>query len=892
MAIRQLEKAKTHRRQLELKNGNSRRAGESLQRSHAEPERPPKEPAVKSTGADEQLVGVRERLNREIEQRQRAEKGLKERLQFERLLSDLSARFINLAPDRVDRQIQNALRQILEFFSVDRCGLVRVSPREASFRITHVAYASDIPSVPEKTDLSIRLFPWVYEKIIRRHEVVSFTTRDELPSEAAVDRQTYEGLEIRSALNIPITVDEALNYVISINAVRKECAWPEEYIPRLRMLGEILVNTLQLAQTRQQLEDRLRFEGLISDLSAGFVSISSTEIEDEIKKWLQRITDFFDADRCTLGLFSEDGTLLRSAFEYHQAGVEPAPTSLSEDQLPWYLSQLRQGNLVVINRLEDLPAEAESERRLCLAKGMRSLLSIPMVSGSRALGSCALVAVRAERIWPVDLVQRMRLIAAVFAAALARKRSEESLRESEARLNLAATSAEAGLWNLETSSGHIWATEKTRELYGFAPGRELNFEGFMQIVDPEDRVRIRRSVEECKRTRADFREEYRIIHPDGTIRWMAARGRPYFGPSGKPERLMGVSLDISERKQMEDQLQVKLEEIETLKQQLEKENIYLREEIELQNVHEEIVGRSRAMKVILAQVEQVAQTDSTVLIEGETGTGKELLARAVHRLSARKDRSLVTVNCASLPPTLIESELFGREQGAYTGALTRMTGRFEVADGATLFLDEIGDLPQDVQSKLLRVLEQGRFERLGSTKPLQVNVRIIAATNRDLARDVTEGKFRKDLYYRLNVFPIAVPPLRERAEDIPLLVWAFVRQYEKKMGKRIDHIPRKSMEDLQHYHWPGNARELRNVVEHAMIVSSGKTLEVNVPATASSDIPANLSLEDVERRHILGVLDKSGWRLTGRGGAAEILKLKRTTLQSKMKKLGIRRPAK
>ena len=890
MAIRQLEKAKTHRRQLELKNGNSRRAGESLQRSHAEPERPPKEPAVKSTGADEQLVGVRERLNREIEQRQRAEKGLKERLQFERLLSDLSARFINLAPDRVDRQIQNALRQILEFFSVDRCGLVRVSPREASFRITHVAYASDIPSVPEKTDLSIRLFPWVYEKIIRRHEVVSFTTRDELPSEAAVDRQTYEGLEIRSALNIPITVDEALNYVISINAVRKECAWPEEYIPRLRMLGEILVNTLQLAQTRQQLEDRLRFEGLISDLSAGFVSISSTEIEDEIKKWLQRITDFFDADRCTLGLFSEDGTLLRSAFEYHQAGVEPAPTSLSEDQLPWYLSQLRQGNLVVINRLEDLPAEAESERRLCLAKGMRSLLSIPMVSGSRALGSCALVAVRAERIWPVDLVQRMRLIAAVFAAALARKRSEESLRESEARLNLAATSAEAGLWNLEASTGRIWATDKTRELYGFAPGRELNFEGFMQIVDPEDRVRIRRSVEECKRTRADFREEYRVIHPDGTIRWMAARGRPYFGPSGEPERLMGVSLDISERKQMEDQLQVKLEEIETLKQQLEKENIYLREEIELQNVHEEIVGRSRAMKVILAQVEQVAQTDSTVLIEGETGTGKELLARAVHRLSARKDRSLVTVNCASLPPTLIESELFGREQGAYTGALTRMTGRFEVADGATLFLDEIGDLPQDVQSKLLRVLEQGRFERLGSTKPLQVNVRIIAATNRDLARDVAEGKFRKDLYYRLNVFPIVVPPLRERPEDIPLLVWAFVRQYEKKMGKRIDHIPRKSMEDLQHYHWPGNARELRNVLEHAMIVSIGKTLEVNVPATTSSDIPANLSLEDVERRHILGVLDKSGWRLTGRGGAAEILKLKRTTLQSKMKKLGIKRP--
>jgi formate hydrogenlyase transcriptional activator len=422
-----------------------------------------------------------------------------------------------------------------------------------------------------------------------------------------------------------------------------------------------------------------------------------------------------------------------STFEYHLEGIEPAPVSLSKDQLPWYIAQLKQDKLVVLNRLEDLPADAAAERRLFLAKSMKSLLSIPMLSGRRTLGSCALVAVRAERIWPADLVQRMRLTAAVFAGALARKRSEESLRESEARLSLAATSAEAGLWILEISTGHIWATEKARELYGFAPGQELNFEEFVQIVGPDDRARIRRSVGQFIQTRGNFREEYRIVHPDGTIKWMTARGRPYFNPSGEPERLMGVSFDISERKQMEDLLENRLREIEGLKQQLEKENIYLREEIELQNVHEEIVGRSQAMKIILAQVEQVARTDATVLIEGETGTGKELLARAVHRLSARKDRHLVTVNCASLPPTLIESELFGREKGAYTGAMTRMTGRFEVADGATLFLDEIGELPQDVQAKLLRVLEEGRFERLGSTKPLQANVRIIAATNRDLA---------------------------------------------------------------------------------------------------------------------------------------------------------------
>jgi PAS domain S-box-containing protein len=736
------------------------------------------------------------------------------------------------------------------------------------------------------------MFPWIYPKIIQRHEVVSFRRRDELPDEAAIDRQTYEGLEIRSALNIPISCGVAVDYIISINTVRKEFAWPEDYIPRLRILGEILVNALQLSQTRQQLENRLRFEGLISDLSASFVNISPEEVDGEINKWIQRITEFFDVDRCTIGLFSEDGTQLMSAFEYHLEGVEQAPVSISKDQLPWYMAQLTQGKPVVMNRLEDLPSEAQQERQLCRAKSMKSLLSIPMAIGQKAMGSCVLVSVNAERIWPATLVQRIRLIAAVFAGALARKRSVEVLRESEARLNLAATSAEAGLWILEIASGHIWATAKARELYGFTPDQELTFEDIILRVDSEDRERIRRRVEQATRKRVDFREEYRIIHPDGTIKWMDARGRPYLNQSGEPERLMGVSLDISERKQMEDQLRGRLAEIEGLKQQLEKENIYLREEIELQNVHEEIVGRSKAMIEILAQVEQVARTDATVLIEGETGTGKELLARAVYRLSARKDRPLVTVNCASLPPTLIESELFGREKGAYTGAMTRMTGRFEMADRATMFLDEIGELPQEVQAKLLRVLEKGRFERLGSTKPLQANVRIIAATNRDLVHDVDEGKFRKDLYYRLNVFPIAVPPLRERPEDIPLLVWAFVRQFEKKMGKRIDHIPRKSMEELQHYPWPGNARELRNVVEHAMIVSSGKTLDVRVPRMASSDIPANLSLEDAERRHILGVLERSGWRITGQGGAAEILGLKRTTLQSKMKKLGIKRPAK
>jgi transcriptional regulator with GAF, ATPase, and Fis domain len=296
------------------------------------------------------------------------------------------------------------------------------------------------------------------------------------------------------------------------------------------------------------------------------------------------------------------------------------------------------------------------------------------------------------------------------------------------------------------------------------------------------------------------------------------------------------------------------------------------------------------MTSVLTRAQQVAATDSTVLLMGETGTGKELVARAIHRMSRRKDRTLVTVNCASLPTTLIESELFGREKGAYTDALTRMAGRFEIAAGSTLFLDEIGELPLEVQSKLLRVLEQGEFERLGSTKTLKVDVRIIAATNRVLEKAVKEGKFREDLYYRLNVFPIEIPPLRERPEDIPLLVWAFTNEFEKRIGKRIDRISKDTLESLQRYSWPGNVRELRNVVEHGMIVSSGRTLTVRLPQTGSLDMATALDLASVERTHVLKVLTQSGWQIGGKGGAAEVLGLKRTTLVSLMERLGIKRP--
>ena len=347
--------------------------------------------------------------------------------------------------------------------------------------------------------------------------------------------------------------------------------------------------------------------------------------------------------------------------------------------------------------------------------------------------------------------------------------------------------------------------------------------------------------------------------------------------------------DITERKRAEEELRTAFAEIRLLKEQLEAENVYLREEVKLSHVHGDIVGESPAIKRTLALAEQVAPTDSTVLIYGETGTGKELLARSIHNLSPRKGRPLVTVNCAAMPSSLIESELFGREKGAYTGALNRQAGRFEVADRSTLFLDEVGELSPEAQAKLLRVLQEGKFERLGSPDTMTVNVRVIAATNSDLERAVKDGRFREDLFYRLNVFPITIPPLRERCEDISGLVWTFIREFSEKMGKRIESIPMKTMEALSSHPWPGNVRALRNTIERAMILSTDATLKVELAGTEPGS-EALTTLDDTQRSRITRTLETTGWRIRGKGGAAELLGLKPTTLEYRIRKLGIRRP--
>jgi formate hydrogenlyase transcriptional activator len=337
-------------------------------------------------------------------------------------------------------------------------------------------------------------------------------------------------------------------------------------------------------------------------------------------------------------------------------------------------------------------------------------------------------------------------------------------------------------------------------------------------------------------------------------------------------------------------LQRALVEIRQLRDRLAAENVELRREVKVVKTSHAMVSESAAIQRTLAQVQQVAPTPATVLLLGETGSGKEVIAQAIHDLSPRHQRSMVRVSCAAIPTALIESELFGRERGAYTGALSRQIGRFEAANQSTLFLDEIGDLPMEVQVKLLRVLQERVIERLGSTQPIKVDVRIIAATNRDLEEGVRDKTFRQDLFYRLNVFPVVVPPLRERIEDISGLVWSFVDEFSRLFGKTIESISATSMRELQRYSWPGNVRELRNVIERAVILATGRQLVVPAPRAAGLPMPATaMTLSDLEAEHIRAVLDSTGWRVRGPGGAAERLGLKPTTLESRMARLGIER---
>ena len=467
--------------------------------------------------------------------------------------------------------------------------------------------------------------------------------------------------------------------------------------------------------------------------------------------------------------------------------------------------------------------------------------------------------------------------------------SQQALRESEQRFRNMADTAPVLIWICDQSKGCTYVNKQWLDFTGRTLEDELGH-GWAQGIHPEDQENALEVWNSSFDRRSPFQMEYRLRRADGAYRWVLDCGTPRFSAEGEFLGFIGSTMDITDRKESEVALHKAHEELNQLKNKLEAENIYLHQELQSDQTFGDIVGQSEAIKNVLFKVKQVGPTDSTVLITGETGSGKELVARAIHATSSRKDRSLIKVNCAALSPTLIESELFGHEKGSFTGATARKLGRFELANGSTIFLDEIGELPTDLQVKLLRVIQEGEFERVGSTKTIMVDVRIVAATNRNLNLAVEKGAFREDLWYRLNVFPITVPPLRQRKEDIPLLVESFVNKYAKKFGKTIVSVPPRTLQSLQAHSWPGNVRELANVIERAVIYTSGTVLHGIERLEPALEETATLkTLEETERDYIIRVLETTGWRIEGKFGASRILGLNPSTLRTRMTKLGIQR---
>jgi transcriptional regulator with GAF, ATPase, and Fis domain len=693
--------------------------------------------------------------------------------QLKEVLFELSAKLISVPPSEIGREIENGLKLIGDYWDFDRITLTEFADDVQEVHITHSYTASGITQPPlKKIDESI---PWIISRLRRGERILLSKLPDDLPHIAKTDRRYCIKENLKSGLALPVKIGPSTLGGLFLTTLHRQRKWDGESVNELYYLAEILASALERMRAAEQINELMKFEQLLSEISATYINLPRDQYEKVIKSDLGRVGRLLGADRCIFYSVARDGKQFRfdPAFiwwpeedsediKVQDAYRERHPDFLGNFQ--YAFDQWTQGNVLVYHRMDELSDDTGRFKKTLAMFGVKSYLSVPISVAGVTVGAMVITTIRKYRVWPEDLVSRIRLIGEIFANGLMRKRNEE-------------------------------------------------------------------------------------------------------------------------------EIQLALSEIKQLNEQIEADYLYLSEEIELEHNYGDIVGQSQAMQRILVKVNQVAPTDAPVLLLGETGTGKGLIARSIHNASRHSDRPLVQVNCGALSPNLIESELFGHEKGAFSGAVTRRVGRFELAHGTTLFLDEIGELPLELQPTLLQVLQDGEFERVGGSRTIKTDVRVIAATNRDLEREVESGKFRRDLWYRLSVFPINVPPLRERLEDIPLFVSFFVDKYGKWIGKKFKRVPQKTIRALKSYHWPGNIRELENLIERAVITSREGHLQIEIPASTGFQVNHQLTLQQVERNHILTVLKDLKWKIEGRNGAAQYLDLKPSTLRFRMKKLKIKRPS-
>jgi len=723
-----------------------------------------------------------------------------EHLRFEQLVADVAGQLVNVSPEAVSSVIDQAMGELLGFFDVDRCALMEFSDDKRLVYTPHAAYRDGMLPQPEIIDIK-RGFPFLCDRLLAG-DVQRWDAQHPLPGEAETDRASLGALEVRAFLLIPIAVGSSVTHLMGFNVSQPRTPWPDRFVPRLRLIGEILVNAMKHKEADEE-------------RSVTFHILAKASAATNMDELLQGIT----------GLLHE------------WSGCEAVGIRLRDgDDYPYFETR------------GFSPQFVESEGCLC-AQNADGCVRCDESGDSILECLCG------------DVLRGR------FDAQLACFTHCGSFWiNSQAELQVV-----AGQWTTPTRMRNRCQQEGYESVALVPLCASGEAYGLLQFNDS------RQGMFTGARIRLFERLAYNIASAIARLQTLEALHQ-------SEEQLRNEHENLVEA----------LQEVGRLRDRLDAENKYLQEEIKDSHDFEEIVGSSEPLRLTLRKIEHVANTDTSVLLLGETGTGKELFARAIHHRSARKDRPLVKVNCAALPAALIESELFGHIKGAFTGALSNKVGRFQLADGGTLFLDEIGELDLDLQSKLLRVLQEGEFEKIGSSDTIKADVRIIAATNRDLLAGMEEGSFRSDLYYRLAVFPVEVPPLRMRRADIPVLVWHFIEQKQARLGRKIRDVPQDAMEALADYDWPGNVRELENVIERAMILSSGTTLAVDEvfpgPARAIQPPAKPTSPKEANRDQIIRVLEECGWKIKGENNAAERLGFVPSTLRYRMKKLGIQRP--
>jgi len=660
----------------------------------------------------------------------------------------------------------------------------------------------------------------------------------------------------------------------------------------VRLISSFARDIGELCDTRRLLQHHLRFEKLIVDISLRFISQSQKDLNQVITSALKTIARFTGARIGFIYRLSPGRDKLSMSHYWSSLETGDAGTyfpDLEADMVKRWMNRLMERQEVNVFCVDDLPDNAKMEREICHTLGMSTLIEVPLSYGGSTEGFLGLAFDEKRHDWDRHDIALLHVAGSLFIGAIVQKLSEEALVKSRERYFSLYHAISEGL------ALHEYVFNKEGEVTDFR----------ITEVNPqyEDNTGLKKSQVEGRLAshlfgHSPFLDKYAEVHRTGEPVTFIS----YFEPLKKYFRISAFSIgkgkfatafsDITTEMENQKQLEQALNEISSLKEQLESDNLYLREEINLEHNFDEIISTSEAFLKILYHVEEVAKTGASVLIQGETGTGKELIARAIHSVSSRSKRPMVKLNCAAIPESLIESELFGHEKGAFTGAIERKAGRFELANGSTLFLDEVAELPLQLQPKLLRVLQDGEFERIGGVKTLKVDVRIVAATNREIEKEVEQGRFRQDLYYRLNVFPIHILPLRKRKEDIPVLVRYFTEKYSRKISKDITEIPSSIIKTFEQYDWPGNVRELENIIERSVILSRGNKLEIGnwFPEIIQREKQKRFpSLKEVEKNYIIDVLNNTNWKVSGKYGAAGILGLNPTTLEARMKKLGIHR---